>query len=188
MAILHDQLGLYIYKYIYKHLILPANKSFCFRRLFPRRHTLLTAQRHFPLLCHSSSWGPQEVFDSNLPSSVCVGVILSPPPGWTLFGFSFSALLLLVTLGGRDRKTPFLLCACGRPGSTPSTLLPPERLARCSGTYRLHGTTVQSSSPPGHSCPLALPADSLAAADFLPPVARTSLSSLARRASVVTPH
>jgi len=111
---------------------------------------------------------------------------LSQPLGWT-FGFSFSALLLLVTRGGRDRKTPFLLCVCKHTRSTLSTLLPPERLTLCSSTYRLRETTVQSSSLPGHSHPLALSADSLEAAD-LPPVARTSLSSLVRSASVVRHH
>lgn len=101
------------------------------------------------------------------------------------FGFSFSALLLLVTRGGRDWKTPFLLCVCERTRGMLSTLLPPERLTLCSSTYRLRETTIQSSSPPGHSHPLALSTDSLEAADFLPPVARTSLSSLVRSASVV---
>lgn len=110
---------------------------------------------------------------------------MSQPLGWTLFGFSFSALLLLMTRGGRDRKTAFLQGVCGHTRSTLSTSLPPERLALCSSAYRHRETTVQSSGHPEHSHPVALSADYLEAAGFLPPVARPSLSSLVTSTSAV---
>lgn len=113
-------------------------------------------------------------------------MLLSQSPAGLPFGFSFSALLLLVTRGRRGGKTALLLRACAdTPEARCPSCCPRNDLPFAPAHTRFTRRPSSPNSPPGPSHPRHYPQILQKLQIFLPPVARTRLPSLGMSTSAV---